>query len=34
MEAFAVCTKHMLQLKEAGYCPQCAAEQSELINDA
>ena len=34
MEAFAVCTKHMIQLKEAGQCPQCAAEQSELINGA
>lgn len=34
MEAFAICTKHMVQLKEAGYCPQCAAEQSDLIRSA
>ena len=33
MEVFAVCTKHMLQLKEAGVCPQCTAEQAELIGD-
>jgi hypothetical protein len=33
MEVFAICTKHMLQLKEAGHCPQCAAEQAELIGD-
>ncbi len=34
MEVFAICTKHTIQLKEAGYCPQCAAEQSELIDSA
>jgi hypothetical protein len=33
MEVFAVCTKHMLQLKEAGQCPQCAAELAALIED-
>ena len=33
MEIFAVCTKHMVQLKEGGYCAQCAAEQAELIGD-
>jgi hypothetical protein len=31
MEVFAVCTKHMIQLKEAGHCAQCEAEQAELI---
>ena len=34
MEIFAICTKHMVQLKEAGYCPQCAAEQAALLGDS
>jgi hypothetical protein len=25
---FAVCTKHMLELKDPTYCPSCAAEQA------
>lgn len=26
MEVFAICTKHMVQLRDGRYCPQCAAE--------
>ncbi len=34
MEVFAVCTKHMAQLKDARHCPQCEAEQDALTNEA
>lgn len=27
---FAVCTKHMVELSDPRYCPQCAAEQQKL----
>lgn len=33
MEVFAVCTKHMAQLKNGRDCPQCAAEQAALSLD-
>lgn len=33
MEVFAICTKHMIQLKDTANCPQCAAEQAELAAD-
>jgi hypothetical protein len=32
MEVFAVCTKHMIELKDARTCPQCAAEQNDLLS--
>ena len=32
MEVFAVCTKHMIELKDGQTCPQCAEEQNELIS--
>ncbi|MCS6843713.1 MAG: hypothetical protein NZ528_05205 [Caldilineales bacterium] len=34
MEVFAVCTRHMVQLKDPRHCPQCAAEQAALTSDA
>lgn len=34
MEVFAVCTKHMAQLKDPRHCPQCAAEQADLTSSA
>lgn len=34
MEVFAICTKHMLQLKDGRHCPQCATEQADLVDDA
>lgn len=33
MEVFAICTKHMVQLKDPTDCPECAAEQAELAAD-
>ena len=33
MEVFAVCTKHMIELKDPRECPQCEAEQRSLIEE-
>ena len=33
MEVFAICTRHMVQLKDAGYCAACADEQEKILND-
>ena len=32
MEVFAICAKHMIQLRDNRFCPQCEAEQDELMS--
>lgn len=32
MEVFAVCTKHVVQLKEGGHCSQCGEELQNLLS--
>ncbi|MFZ2488626.1 MAG: hypothetical protein WAZ19_10935 [Anaerolineae bacterium] len=34
MDVFAICTKHMVQLKEAGFCAQCADDQAALLDES